>query len=343
MAEEKMDQKLEEQTAESENLPTETEPSENVESQAFSAKEKKAHDEIVEIVDASRILVENVEKEIKEAMDQLNEDIRKLEEVEEEVLSTTLKEAEELFKEVGYEEDLANVEIPHPSFEYDKKDALPPIKRPSSGKFSAFILGLLGGVATAAGIGYFAMENLKIPTNAIPNKDQITEILKWVGEQIGAGANETIGAAVVGIAAFIVFLIIYKIKVSLTASKNVKLAETIKNEAYKHKSKREERKEEIIATDEHVNKARELLENLNVLLQEYNAKLKRILHFEGKKDYNELHEKSKNDIEDAFNIAKEIKLIIVTPESQNGEINPESLEVVQNAQTILNRMIQKLY
>ncbi len=314
-----------------------------VASKSFQTKGKKPHEEVVEIVDASKVLVESVEKEIKEAMERLNEDIDKLEKLEEEVLNTTLKETDELLKELGYEEDLSNVEIPTSSFEYDKKDSLPQIKKPSSGKFSAFVWGILGGVLTAGTIGYFAMNKLNIPLDKIPNKEQIIEILKWVSQQVGASPNESVGAAVVGGASLIVFLIIYKLKVSLTISKNIRLAEEIKEEAFKHKSKREERKEEILKTDEHVSRTREILNDLNVLLKEYNAKLRRILHFEKEKGFNELHEKSKNDIEDAFNIAKEIKLIIITPESSNGELNPESLEVLKNSEILLNRMIQKLY
>ncbi len=310
---------------------------------AFEMKERKPHEEVVEVVDASKILIESVEKEIQEAMNKLNEDIAKLEELEEEVLTTTLKEADELLKSVGYEESLADVNIAHPVFEYDKKDALPQIKRPSSGKFSAFVLGLLGGALTAGAIGYAAMSKLNMALDKLPTKEQIAEILKWVSQQVGAGANETVGGAVVGAAAFVVFLIIYKIKVSMKVRKNIKLAEEIKEEAYKHKSKREERKEEILKTDELINKTRDVLDKLNVLLQEYNAKIKRILHFEKGKSFDELHEKSKNDIEDAFNLAREIKLIIVTPESSNGELNPESLEVLKNSEILLNKMIQKLY
>ncbi len=340
-----MEEKEVREVQESENINENKEEIQNSEmvSKPSEVKSKKPHEEVVEIVDASKVLVESVEKEIKEAMERLNEDIDRLEKLEEEVLNTTLKETDELLKELGYEEDLSNVEIPTPSFEYDKKDSLPQIKRPSSGKFSAFVWGILGGALTAGTIGYFAMNKLNIPVDKLPNKEQITEILKWVSEQIGAAPNESIGAAVVGGASLIVFLIIYKLKVSLTANKNIKLAEEIKEKAFEHKSKREERKDEILKTDEHVNKTREILNDLNVLLKEYNAKLKRILHFEKEKGFNELHEKSKNDIEDAFNIAKEIKLIIITPESSNGELNPESLEVLKNSEILLNRMIQKLY
>ncbi len=318
--------------------------SEEVQEKVMQQMEDK--DEIHSLVDTSKSIVESVEKEIREEMDKLNADLEKLSSLEQEVLNTTLKTAEELLREVGYEEDLSNVEFVPPAFEYDKKDRPPVIKEPSSGKFSAFILGLLGGAATSGGIVYYYLNKMGVDVSSLSNlnKEQIIEVLKEVGKTItGTSPNEYIGGVAVGGAFLIVFIIIYKIFVAVKASRNLKLAQELHEEAHVHKSKREERKEEIKRTDEHVNKVIDTLDKLNVILQEYNAKLKRILHLEGAKNFNEYHEKSKKDIEDAYKIAKEIKLLIVTPEATEGELNEESVEVLHQNERVLNEILQKLY
>ena len=301
-------------------------------------------DEIHSLVDTSKSIVESVEKEIRDEMDKLNADLEKLSSLEQEVLNTTLKTAEELLREVGYEEDLSNVEFVPPAFEYDKKDKPPIIKEPSSGKFSAFILGILGGFATVGGITYYYLQKLGIDPNLLANKEQIIEILKEVGKTItGTSPNEYVGGAALGGAFLIVFLIIYKIFVAVKASRNLKLAQELHEEAHIHKSKREERKEQIKGTDEHVNRVMDVLDKLNVILEEYNAKLKRILHLEGAKNFQDYHEKSKKDIEDAYRIAREIKILIITPEAVNGELNQESIEVLRENERVLNEILQKLY
>ncbi len=335
MNEEKRDQEYKEESVEESGV--------NQEVQEKVMQQMEDKDEIHTLVDTSKNIVESVEREIKEEMDRLNEDLKKLSELEEEVLNTTLKTAEDLLKEVGYEEDLANVEFIPPAFEYDKKDKPPVIKEPSSGKFGAFVLGLLGGAATSGGIIYYYLQKMGIDPSTV-NKEQIIEVLKEVGKTItGTSPNEYIGGAAVGGAFLVVFIIIYKIFVAVKASRNLKLAQELHEEAHIHKSKREERKEEIRRTDEHVNKVIDVLDKLNVILQEYNAKLKRILHLEGAKNFNDYHEKSKKDIEDAYKIAREIKILIITPEATEGELNEESVDVLHQNERVLNEMLQKLY
>jgi len=333
---------------EKENNPEiETKEENSVEKESKNiSKEKKddKYEEIYTLVDSSKSIIDSVEQQIKEEMDRLDKDIKNLGELEKSILNSTLKTSEELLKEIGYEEKLSDVDFDTPSFDYDKKDRPPVVKKPGRGKFSAFLLSLVGGAAVAGGVLFFVMKKLGIDYHTLPSKEQFIEMFRWIGEFIAPSkGNEYIGALVLGVVTLLVMFVIYKIKVILSVNKNLRFAQSLREEADMHKSKREQRKEEIQRTDEHVNQTRDILDTLNVLLDEYNAKLKRILHIEGAKNFNDYHEKSKKDIEDAYMIAKEVRLIIVTPEENGGELNPDSLEVLRESENLLNSMLQKLY
>ena len=269
------------------------------------------------------------ELEAQEEGIQYGEEQEALEEIEESI---------KVLKEEDFEEAPA----------YEPKTDITPIyvQEPSSGGFGAFLLGLIGGGATFAGMAYFASTKLGIQLD--PSKAPSMETCKPIFEYYAKLVQQTdpnIGIGIMGGSALLVFLILYKMKKGSKATKNLEFAKMQLAQAEDFVAKKEEAKAKFEEIDTHLKDAIDTFKLYGVLLNEQNGKLARIMFVEADKIASgDFHEKSIQEMQDTQELISEVKEYIATPlADENGSLSSDIKKALANLKSKVDSVLKRLY
>ncbi len=249
------------------------------------------------------------------------------------------KESEKLLKELNEPAEIV-IEIKKSVVELPEEEILE-IKEPPSGKFKGFIAGIIGAAATVGGWLIYFKKGIDI--NSLGDINFWNQFAKEVAQKLSLAPNEINGYGVIGLSAIAVGAILYKIVTYLQYKKNIKYIEELEEKSKEYCKSKEEclkRQQELIDHIEHI---KDVIEKYGVLLNEENAKLKRILFIEKPKSYDDLHSKSKAEMTQTRVLLEEIRNLIDTEISINGEVNPQSDEALRSANRIANEFLRALY
>jgi hypothetical protein len=340
----------EETTSEVEEAEEDTEAEENaeVENEVISqVKNMKKHDASKLLVEKAKIIVQEAEEQMEACKLLLSDDLKGYEEAKKALKEGGLDESEALLLELGYtnnDEESAEEE----SVVFETKEDIEPIilHDVSSGKFTGFLLALLGGVVTLAGLVLFATEKLDIPLDVtkVPSSDTITTIAGWFTTLFGAKPDAFLGGAFVLFVVLAVMGIIYGIRVSIKGSKNLDFAIMQLEEAEAYAAHKGNCKEEMDKVDAHIHDAIEILNTYQVLFNEQKGKLQRILYIEGKKEVpSEYHEKSILEMRDTQALINAIRNFMATAMSEEGKLSGKSKLFLHSAKNKMQKMIERLY
>jgi hypothetical protein len=287
--------------------------------------------------------VQELEKEVEEAVESVKAKIAEFEDYEASVLNRVIAEAKNRLKDVGFQEPVDEVVLA--KAEIKKEDRPISINDVSSGVGGALITGLLGGVATLAGwCIYVAKEQgVPFPPQTLPTLETLQEKATVLATSLGIGDTPEIGAGVAVGSALVVTGIIYKMMVSMRASKNLEIAKKLENDAKEYSQKRLAFKEMVLKIGEHVDELRDTTQNFEVLLDEKSSSLKRVKHFENPSDFDELEDVSKETAQDTHFLVAELERLLASPMAKDGVLNEESIEALNNARELIDKQVDKIY
>jgi len=300
------------------------------------------------IVDAKKI-IKDAETQVNECMLILNDDLKSFKESRKSLKEESLKKSENLLKDLGFDSDMIREDKNEKvEFGYKEQNEIEKIdiKGVSSGKFTSFIISLIIGVVVTFGMLFFAASSLKISfdINQIQNISYLKPLLIWIGQLFTAGADMIMGIGVLSVITFLVMYIVYKIRVSLRASHNLREAKDSHEQAEFYCTKKDECKKEIERIDTHITEVVKTLDVYRVFLDEQNSKLERILFIEDKQNSFDLyHYKSQMIIEATQILVDSINNMLSVPMSKGGMLSIESEEALFQTKTILNSFAQKTY
>jgi len=231
---------------------------------------------------------------------------------------------------------------------FEAKEVLKPIvfKDISSGKFSGFIYALIGGFTTAVGMVYLATEKLGMTLNLtkIPSENVIQSILAWFSTLLGLQEDVLIGAGILGFIVLLVMILIYMIRIDLKARSNLHLAVKQFVEAQMYTDQRSNCKAKMEKIDTHINDAIDTLKTYQILLNEQQGKLERILYIEGKKAKSvEYHYKSYKELHETYELIHTIKDFMAIPMSEEGELSSKSVLYLQCAKDRIEKFLERFY
>jgi sugar-specific transcriptional regulator TrmB len=301
-----------------------------------------------QLVEEAREMVNQSDHEVKDCMEILDEDISAYEEMKSSVLEGSMEKTEALLAEVGLEVD-AIENNPEEGLEFKSEEAIEPmtVRDLSSGKFGAFLLALIAGIAAIAGWIYAATEKLGITLDIskVPSQEVQNKLLSWIGGGMTGGeGNPMIGMVILGVTALVVMWAVYAIRVHFREAHNRKLAEEIKEEAIFYCTRKEECKKEMEKVSEHIHNVIKTLYTYDVFFDELNAKLRRILHLEGKVPFEEYHSKSREEMKNAAILIDSLKELVSVPmAAENGSLSREGREALERSNHILDIYREKLY
>jgi hypothetical protein len=341
---------VEESSVESEEKSDEK-ASEAEEESSHEIEESDEEDEVVstpsgnrpeDIVESARERVSSAEKEVQEALEAIEEKLDEFIEYEKSALAPIVDESRRIVQKVGMQDDEIG-ELPEPKADFTllKEAKGLDLQSISSGKGGAFFLSLIFGAATLGGWymlatkGSGAVEGLNM---AVAEK-----LASKISTLLSLGGSAQAGMAVVVVSTLIVMWIVYSIKVGLQTSKNIEIAKEIEEKANEYCERKNECKLKVLEVADSIRDINELVRKYEVLLDEKNATLRRALYLENTPDFEELHERSKKELEHMIGFIREIETLLSIPLAKNGELNAESLEAIEETKELLEKHIHDIY
>ena len=259
-----------------------------------------------------------------------------------------MQEANRLLDKLGFESSVLE-ETEEEAAAFAAKEEIEPmhIYDLSTGRFSAFILSLIAGIAVVIAWIYAATEKLgmtldvsKVPDEAVRNK-----LLSWIGGGITGGeGNPMMGLAILIISALLVMWAVYQMKVYLQGKKNIKIAEEVSEKAKFYCTKKEECKREMEMISEHIHEVVDTLAVYDIFLDEKNATLRRIIYLEGTNPDDDYHPKSKEDMKQEKILVDSLNELITTPMADmSGSVSDEAKRVLDKSHRVLRLFKERLY
>ncbi len=305
----------------------------------------KKSDIAKEKIEYAKTLKSEINEQLNECMKNIEEEIEKLDRQKEQFIASALKPAEDLLHKAGIDEDMsieqASMQVELPDADADSVE----IKELSSGRFKGFFWALIAGLASLFGWCFIAAKSLgvPIPPQKVPDLDRLNKMFEWTSQQIGQDANANIGTAVVIISVILIMWIVYTIIVSMRASHNLRLAEKTEEEISNYCRDKEECKQKMELVKEHIQNSAKTLEKYKVIIEEQNAKIKRALFLEEVEAYEDLHAKTKDDIEITKRMIVDAKKLLDTQIAKEGVLTPEAKEILQKTNKTINDRILEIY
>ena len=311
------------------------------------AKKLKKHDEAVALVDEAKTIVKESEKQMEECKLLLSDDLKEYEEAKKALNEGGLNACEALLSELGYIDESEET-IEEDGVVFEAKEDLEPIRLQdvSSGKFTGFMMALIGGAVTLGGMMYVASEKLGVTLDLskMPAAETIKPVFGYYGTLVGMNENANIGMALVAVVTLLIMWIIYTIRVSTKGSKNLHFAMGQLEEAEAYTAHKSNCKEEMDKVDVHIHDAITTLKTYQVLFNEQKGKLQRILHIEGVKEaLSEYHEKSIAEMRETQGLINSIRSFMATPMSEEGKLSGKSTLFLHSAKSKMQKVIDRLY
>ncbi len=314
-----------------------------------TSSEKSTAVSPAQLVEEARELVNQSDSEVKDCMEILDEDIEAYEEMRSTVVEGSMEKAEAFLAEVGLEVDALEESEEENGMAFGSEEPIEPmlVKDLSSGKFSAFLLAVIAGIAVIAGWIYVATEKLgmTLDLSKVPAPEVQHKLLAWIGGGVTGGeGNPMMGIVILGVSALIVMWAVYAIRVHFREIHNQKVAVEINEEAKFYCSRKEECKKEMERVSEHIHDVIKSLHTYDVFFDELNAKFRRVLYLEGKVPFGEYHAKSREEMKDASILIDSLKELVSVPMAdESGSLSKEGKEALVRSNHILDLYREKLY
>jgi len=344
---------------ESEQSPKEQDANIEPKEKAQNADEPKEQNKILEQKEESApkksdhliAKVDKIKQDAESIYNEYNEYVRKFEnssadlaKQENEIIQNTVSKTLELFKKLGVE-NLASINDKLSEVKLDNKEELLQVKYPSQGRFKGFFYGLLASAATLSGLAAYGakLSNLPLTLSTFMQKSNLDTIASKYLALLNIDKAPLYGYAVVGGVSLLVGFIVYKLTTFMQKIKNEKYVKSLEENTIEYKQRLKGKIEELKKMLEHLDKIKLVNKKYDVILQEQNAKINRMLFIEQPKKLDDLHKNSKLEVEKTLLIVDELIKLMDTPVSKDDKINEESIANLASANSVINEVIKKLY
>ena len=296
-------------------------------------------------VDEIKQSAQSIYNEYTEYTDKFEQSSAELAEQENSIINNTIKKTMEHLKKLGVK-DLSSINNLLNEVTLDNKEELLNIKYPSQGKAKGFILGLITSAATAVGLGAYGakLSNLPLTVSTFMSKANLDTIAsKYLGLAGMADKPALYGYIGVGAVSLLVGYIVYKIVTVMQKIKNVRYVKSLEENTVEYKQRLKDKIEDLKELLAHLDKIKLVNQKYDVILQEQNAKINRMLFIEKPKKLDDLHKTSKLEVEKTLLILDELIKLMNTPVSKEDKVNKDSVDNLASANSVINEVIKKLY
>ena len=339
---ENIDEGVETLTSEAEELEEVVEP---------IAAPLKKHDQAKELVEKAKVIVKEAEEQLEECKLLLASDLKEYENAKNQLKEKGMHACETLLGELDYvseekEEDTDDEDV----VVFEPKEEVEPIyiHDVSSGRFTGFLMALIGGVATFAGMAYFATKQLGVTLDIakVPTLDSVKPIFSYYGTLLGMPDNMSMGASLVALVVLLVMWIIYAIRVSIKGGANLHHATEQLAHAEEYTVQKSNCKDEMDKVDAYIHDSIKTLKTYQIIFNEQKGKLERIIHLESNQEEGEeaeYHHKSMLEMKDTRELIDAVKDFMAIPMSEEGKLSGKSSLFLHRAKSRIQKTIDRLY
>jgi len=310
---------------------------------------KNSTSEANTIVYEARGMVENIDGLFNDCADVLSHDIALLEEAKARLNDQSTNHTALLLERIGFSQEGEREHSTTSSTPFVSAKYIEPVKIKdlSSGKVSGFFYGLIVAFGVLIAWLYFATEAIKVKLNMniFSSPQTLDAIFKWIGGGLTGGEGSVTTGLLVALASMILALIVtFVIRITLKEKSNLIEAHTIKEEAKNYCTKKEACRMEMERVSTYIHDTIATLETFGVLLDEQNAKMKRILHIEKELHFDHLHHNSKEEITHANILLCGVEKLLQSPmANDNGSLSDESRYTLAQTKIDLDKYIKRFY
>ncbi|HHB93521.1 MAG TPA: hypothetical protein ENK88_00005 [Campylobacterales bacterium] len=306
----------------------------------------RKNEQAKELIKNSAKLISQADSEVEATKESIAKDVSRFEEIKNSLLSTTIIQGQILLEKASFVYIKPESDEPFEISLGNTNDNIK-VNNISGGGFTAFILAIFAMLATAVAWIFVASTKVGviIEPPAIPDNASIDKIMSWIGGGMtGGDGNPLFGMITIGLTALIIGVIVYKFYVSIKENKNFKVANNTFEKSQLYVDRQKESKTEMEKIDEHIKKVVSLLEDYRVLLDEQNAKLQRIIHVEGElEDNSQYHQSSLQEMQESERLMEKAEELMIIPITKNGKINENSINSLNEAITVYDYYLSKIY
>jgi len=304
-------------------------------------------DAAVLLIKKAKHIVHDTETQMEACKLLLTDDLKEFDEAKASLKKGGMDRCEEMLGRLGYEGTDEGSVADEDVVVFESKEELSPlyIRDVSSGKFTGFLLALIVGMGTLAGLVYLATQKLgmALDIHKVPTMETCKPILTWFGGLVSMPKPE-VGGALLGLTVLFVMWIVYTIRVSMKAGNNLQFAKAQLAEAEEYAVLKGSCKDEMDSVDAHIKESIDTLKTYEVLLHEQQGKLNRINHLENREEEGvTYHPKSLKEMDDTYELIKSVQEFLNTPMSEGGKLSGKSTLFLQRAKSRLEKMIERLY
>lgn len=310
---------------------------------------KSEHEKAINIVDNTKKIIADAQEQVNECMLLLKDDLEKFETSKKELKEQALDESEKLLLELGFEsdmlEDKEEAKIDFEEVEAKAQEGRVEVRDISSGKFSSLIIAVIFGLIVAAALLYWAASSTStaFDLNSLANTAYLNPLLVWLGEKFVGSATEGMGIATLAVVTLLATYLVYMIRVSLRATKNLRQAQQTHEKAQFYCTQKDECKAQMEKVDAHLNETVDIINFYKILLQEQNMRLKRVLFVEEAQKFHLYHYKSQADMENTQRLVNSVDDLLATPIASGGQLSDKAQEALMLAKENINKHIKAIY
>ena len=331
----------------------ENEVKDEVQSQEIEQKEvhpqetkakKRSYDLLIDRLNTTQAKADDIYNRYEKLDKELEEKAAALIKQENNMIKTTIANSIELLKELKVD-SLEDEEATINEISLDNKEEKLYIKYPSKG----IIKGLFfGTIATAVGlVGAFAigakLSNIAINMQSIMLRENWDKVATTFSKLININTTNIAGYALMGVSSIILGLIVYRVTIWLQKVKNSKYVNSLEHNVEEYSSKLEDKISKMEELIEHTDNIKLVMQKYDIILQEQNAKIRRMLFIEQPQSVEDLQRASKLEVDKTILILDELLKLMNTPISKDIEIKEESKDRLKSANSVINEVIKKLY
>jgi hypothetical protein len=299
------------------------------------------------LVGKARIIVEESEAQLEQCKLLLASDLQDYEKAKQELEEQGIDVNEQLLVQLGYEGE-ESIALDEDIVAFEPKQEVAPlyIKDVSSGKFFSFIIALIAGILTLLGMSYIASEKMGITVNLanLGSQAERQPIESFYSRLIGLHGDVFYGAAFMIAVVLLVMFLVYKIRVSRRASKNLDFATEQLEAAEAYTAQKGSCKEEMDKVDAYIHNVIETFKTYEVILAEQKGKLERILFIEHDKiESSDFSPKSTLEMKDTDELINAIKDFMSVPMSEEGTLSGKSSLFLHRAKNRIQKVLDRLY
>jgi len=311
------------------------------------AKKKESRQEkSIRLVEQARSIVKKADDVNSECTLLLRDDLAEYEDAKINLKERGFDTCNALLEGMGYRS--TEEEPEEEAVVFESKTIVEPvvIKEVSSGKFTGVLSALIAGGVTAVGMVYLATEKLGMTlyVDKVPSPEITESIAGWFSTLIGMESNMVVGAGVFGVIILAVMAIVYALRVTLKTSSNLHFAVKQFVEAEVYAEQKVDCKAEMNKVDVHMKDTIKTFKTYEILFNEQQGKLQRILHIEGPKEKaTDYDERSFTEIRETQKLIYAIKDFMTISMSEEGKLSEASVLRLEKVKTQMDSMIDRLY